>query len=279
MGANAAAWDNGFNVVHERPNVCPLEFTQSEIAGGGKYTDFEALVSVPAGITTTPLDLNFYDRFGDFVDPFHYAYGWSVDPSDPDRRRAQASGDYDAGTGGFSAFGRVEKDLALLSTTLTNGQVAVGQVDITYKVHQAAAIVAASDVPEYQSFSVGTQINDPLAVHPRTYEWFQDGASLGSGQGWSELQVSGLPGGTTRRYQVVVTDASGNAVTTTEHTVWVYPDGSVSLFLDSALSLPMCTPRPRRNAPPSRANRSRYSSLRARAPARRSVSSSGSASL
>lgn len=87
VNSNNDAQSSDFNIIHERPSVCPLNFTESEISGGGMWVTFEAVVTVPKNVINDILRLDFFNRNGGHVHPF-YDFLWKQDPNDANRLRA-----------------------------------------------------------------------------------------------------------------------------------------------------------------------------------------------
>jgi hypothetical protein len=91
-------------------------------------------------------------------------------------------------------------------------------VRLDYRVFQGVATVVPGGASEDETFGVSAEVNDPNAVHPLSYEIYQNGSRISTA---SSVQVYAGAGGNTLTFYSVVTDATGHSVTSDHRDVWV----------------------------------------------------------
>lgn len=225
-------WHNGtasdpqyeLRMYHEQPRVCPIPFTRADEDAGGKVVTFEAWTTSKRNAVIGVVTVMFFDANGGQNDNENLRF--FMNEVDPWTDRGDVIGSYVAGRAGLSVFGRMQADQALMLATVQDGRLAEAGIGLTYGTRYAGQIAGASDVEEGSGFSLAPQVNDPTAVYPITYQWYQDGAPMGPPtQDESPVYVEGQPGGSTIQFHIFMTDAAGYSYQTPFHNVWVYYTG------------------------------------------------------
>jgi len=229
VGADPELKDNSFAIDVNLPNYCPVTITGPEAGQqnfAGQSTQFAFVAHVPTNRQNGLLGLIVLDKNSATSLPSSF-WPWRTDPQQNGYSRSEPQGSYPAGHGGFTNYGDINDDMGHLYQTLKNPDVISGHawVVLSYRV-QPASVASTGDVAEGTPFTLSlTPVDDPTAVPPLTYEWFQNDVSQGSAQDWTSFSVPGQPGGTTLTYRVKITDATGHSLMTDQTSVWVYFNG------------------------------------------------------
>jgi hypothetical protein len=209
----------GITISHNLPGACPIKLWPSELPAG-RMTYFEATLEGPGSRIESSGELQFVDRYNSTTRTASVI--WNQNPFGSPTKRATPSGWYHAGSGGVSSYGTIELDAAFIHQTLT-GPFALAEADISLPYLVMAPQPVANDVAENTPFVVSITVDDPTAVLPLKYQWFQNNVALGPPtQGWDVLSVGGQAGGTSLDYYVIITDATNHSVTSEMRNVWVF---------------------------------------------------------
>ena len=227
--SNPLARQEGFEVVHEQPNRCPVSVPFDVAARGGIATTFEGVVTAPESVPfryadgTQLVRIRFFDNNQTLRQQGYREF--SDDPGNSQRVRSDILGSYDAGIAGFQSFGNDGLDLSSLEVETIQG-LASASVFLPYRSPQATTVSGVGYAAEGSQFTMEVVNHDPTAVPPLTHEWFRDGASFGppSSAYTSLTDAAGDPG-QTQSYEVRTTDAHGYSHTA-YHNVWITYAGS-----------------------------------------------------
>lgn len=172
VDGNSVAEDpaNKFSVTHTSPERCPVAILQS-----GELHEYAATVRANVLTVSNVMDLAIVNANGVLLNfqEFFFAY------EDSEVAAAQPRGSYAAGTVRRPFGGGVGADTAYNRAAI-NGGVAIGNVTMQYREVVLSSLnpVTGSVINEMYNQEVTlTQLASP--VGSVSYEWFQNGVSLG----------------------------------------------------------------------------------------------------
>ena len=198
----------GMSVDHHLPKVCPVK-----IGAPGQNTPYAAAVKALAGKALMQVTVRViaWDGATDVGGGGGY---FNPDPSEPEYYVvAQPNGSYSAGTvEPAMGLGQLGADRAHnVAVDILGFEVSIVDVQISYVYSALASLNPVGTATLNSSYSQGVTLTSLAApVGSVSYEWLQDGVSLGPASPYNTWITTSFSSFGSHTLEVIATDAGGN---------------------------------------------------------------------